>query len=481
VTVATNGRANAVLIAALCPPPLVAVRIAPPPATLVSGKVNDVNVPDVTITLYAPTVAFAVKVFDVAWPFAPVTSVSIVDAGVVANVALAPEAGAVKVTETPLTGLLLASVTVATNGLANAVLTVAVCPPPLVALRCAAAPAVLVKAKLAGVSPEIVAVTAYDPIVKLAVHVTEILPLTSVVPVIPESAQLAPVVGAANVTVSPLSGAPFEVTFATSGAAKAVLIAVLWPAPLAAVITMVGGAPAMLVKAKLAGVVAPEVVAVTEYDPVVELAVNAEDVATPFGPVVSVSVSVPLPKSPLAPADGARKVTEIPLAGTPLEVTVAESVPNEAPTTAVAVYPPTAVITMVGGGAAVFVKAKLAGAVAPDVVAVTEYDPVAESAVKTEDVTTPFEPVTSVSVTVPLLANVPLVPEAGAVKVTETPLAGVPLEVTVAESVPNEFRTTALAVYPVTGVIRIVGGGTAVLVKAKLADVVAPEVEAVTL
>jgi hypothetical protein len=43
-----------------------------------------------------------VKVDDVAMPFAPVTSVSVV--WPFANVPLAPELGAVKVTVTPLTG-----------------------------------------------------------------------------------------------------------------------------------------------------------------------------------------------------------------------------------------------------------------------------------------------------------------------------------------------------------------------------------------
>jgi hypothetical protein len=106
VTVATNGLANAVPTVALCPPPLVAARIDPPPTTLVSGKKTEANPADETATLYAPAVEFAVKIREVAWPFAPVTSGSIVDAGVVAKVALAPEAGAVKVTVTPLTGLL---------------------------------------------------------------------------------------------------------------------------------------------------------------------------------------------------------------------------------------------------------------------------------------------------------------------------------------------------------------------------------------
>ena len=92
------------------------------------------------------------KICEVAWPFAPVTSVSVAAGGVVPNVPLAPEAGAVKVTETPLTGL-PPFVTVATNGLANAVLIVALCPPPLVAVRVFAPPAVLVSGKLTEVNP----------------------------------------------------------------------------------------------------------------------------------------------------------------------------------------------------------------------------------------------------------------------------------------------------------------------------------------
>src|SRR5271166_2398086 len=88
---------------------------------------------------------------EVAWPFEPVTSVSVVDGGVVANRPLAPEAGAVKVTETPLTGL-PPFVTVATNGLANGVRTFVLCPPPLVAVRVPPELAVLVSAKLTEVN-----------------------------------------------------------------------------------------------------------------------------------------------------------------------------------------------------------------------------------------------------------------------------------------------------------------------------------------
>jgi hypothetical protein len=48
--------------------------------------------------------------------------VAVVEAVPLANVPLAPLAGAANVTTTPLTGLLLASVTVATRGAANAAL-----------------------------------------------------------------------------------------------------------------------------------------------------------------------------------------------------------------------------------------------------------------------------------------------------------------------------------------------------------------------
>lgn len=148
------------LTVALCPPPLVAVRVVAGAAVLVSAKLACVNVPDEATTSYNPTVEFAVKVFEVAWPFVPVTSISIVEGGVVANVPLTPEAGAVKVTETPLTGLPWASVAVATNGSANAVLTVALWPSPLVAVSVVATVAVLVKAKLADVvAPDVEAVT----------------------------------------------------------------------------------------------------------------------------------------------------------------------------------------------------------------------------------------------------------------------------------------------------------------------------------
>ncbi len=68
-----------------------------------------------------------------------------------AKVPLAPLAGAVNVTTTPLTGLFPASVTVATKGALNAVLIAVLWPEPLVTATFAGGPAKLDREKLAGV------------------------------------------------------------------------------------------------------------------------------------------------------------------------------------------------------------------------------------------------------------------------------------------------------------------------------------------
>jgi hypothetical protein len=77
-----------------------------------------------------------------------------------AKVPLAPLPGAVKVTVTPLTGLPPESLTVACSCVANAVLMVALCGVPAVAVMLAAAPARFVREKFAGeATPETEAVT----------------------------------------------------------------------------------------------------------------------------------------------------------------------------------------------------------------------------------------------------------------------------------------------------------------------------------
>jgi hypothetical protein len=229
VTVATRGAANAVLIAVLCGVPLVATTFAAAPTLFVNAKFADVAPVALATTLYGPpAVAFAVNVADVATPLAFVVAVFTPPA----NVPLAPLAGGVNVTTTPLTGLFPESVTVATRGAANAVLIVAFCPEPLVTATFAAAPVKFVKAKFADVAPVALATTLYGPpAVAFAVNAADVAtPLAFVVAVFtpPANVPLAPLAGGVNVTMTPLTGLlPASVTVATRGAAKAVLIVVL--------------------------------------------------------------------------------------------------------------------------------------------------------------------------------------------------------------------------------------------------------------
>lgn len=184
------------------------------------------------------------KIDDVATPLALVVSVSV--AVPFANVPLAPAAGAVKVTEAPVTGYWFASTTVTTNGAAKAVLTVASCRDPLVAVMDAAGPDEFVRLKLTvEITPPTEAVTVSAPIIPLAVYVLEVaVPVESVVSVSvvvpPSKVPLAPVAGAVKVTNAPLKGVLPNMTFATSGAANAVLTAAVCADPLATAIVSVG-------------------------------------------------------------------------------------------------------------------------------------------------------------------------------------------------------------------------------------------------
>lgn len=77
----------------------------------------------------------------------------------------------------------------------------------------------------------------------------------------------------------------------------------------------------------------------------------------------------------------------------------------------------------------------------------------------------PLEFVVSVSVAAAGdVANVPLAPEEGAVNVTDTPLAGDPLDVTVAcNCVPKAWPTAALCEDPAVAAMEMVGGGGVVV------------------
>ncbi len=98
----------------------------------------------------------AVNTADVATPLAFVVAVLTPPA----NIPLAPLAGGVNVTTTPLTALPPLSFTVATKGAANAVLMAALWGVPLVAATLAAGPGLSVRGKFADVAtPGTVAVT----------------------------------------------------------------------------------------------------------------------------------------------------------------------------------------------------------------------------------------------------------------------------------------------------------------------------------
>jgi hypothetical protein len=186
-----------------------------------------------------------VNVEEVALPFTSVVSVSVF-VTFDANVPDGAVAGAVKVTATPLTGLPKLSVTVATSGLAKAVLITALCGVPLVAASDAGGPAKFVRMKLADdVAPGTVPPTSAEPATVFAVKTDEVAtPLESVVSVsveVPVVAKvpLAPDNGAENVTVAPLTGFEPAITV-TCRFAYAVPTTALCGVPAVAVIVVSG-------------------------------------------------------------------------------------------------------------------------------------------------------------------------------------------------------------------------------------------------
>jgi hypothetical protein len=158
VTVACSGFVNAVPIRMFCGVPAVAAMFAGGRALLVRLKLTDPVTPAaLAVTRYGPPVVpLAVKGAEAT----PVLAVAIVIVAVpFENVPLAPVLGAVNVTCMPLSGLLLASVTLACNAVAKAVLIVALCEAPAVAAMFIAGPGLLVSEKFAAASVPVLAVT----------------------------------------------------------------------------------------------------------------------------------------------------------------------------------------------------------------------------------------------------------------------------------------------------------------------------------
>jgi hypothetical protein len=105
------------------------------------------------------------------------------------------------------------------------------------------------------------------------------------------------------------------VTVACNAVLKDVPTVVVWDEPAEA--EMLEALPAVLVRLKEAAVETPVALAVTLKAPALVLAVSAEAVATPLAFVVTATEVVPPLKVPLAPLEGAVKVTETPLTGLP--------------------------------------------------------------------------------------------------------------------------------------------------------------------
>jgi hypothetical protein len=201
------------------------------PLAFVKANVADGVTPDTAaVTLYEPTLLFAVNVVEVATPEALEVVTKVGDP---LKAPPGPELGAVNVTVTPDTAFPNASFTVATKGDVNAVLIFALWPEPLLVVIEAGPPGLLVSEKDAlPETPVVAATTAYEPTILLAVNATEATPDTLVVAEIvvtpPVNLPLAPLVGAVNVTVAPLMGLLFEsFTVADRRVAKAVLTVAL--------------------------------------------------------------------------------------------------------------------------------------------------------------------------------------------------------------------------------------------------------------
>lgn len=201
-----------------------------------------------------------------ATPLALVTTAAIALLAGAPKVPLDPLADAVNVTDTPLTGLPPESTTVAFKAVRKAALIVALCGVPAVAVTLAGGPARFVREKAAAVAtPPTAALTVYAPTVELAVNAGALAtPLELVVAVavapVPGAANvpLAPLAGAVNVTITPLNKFPPEsFTVTCKFVVKTELMATLCGVP--AVAATEAGAPAKLVKLKLAGPIVPAV------------------------------------------------------------------------------------------------------------------------------------------------------------------------------------------------------------------------------
>jgi hypothetical protein len=180
--------------------------------------------------------------------------------------------------------------------------------------------------------------------------------------------------------------------------------------------------------------------------------------------------------SVLAPLDGAVNVTLAPDTGLPkLSLTVAtRALPNDVFT--VVLWPEPDVTTILAAGPATFVSLKLAGVLTPLADAITLKVPDTVFAVSVS-LAWPVAPV----VTAVKIPSVPLAPLDGARNVTLAPDTALPkLSLTVAtKALPNEVLTVAF--WPEPDVTVMLAAAPATFVSVKLAGVLTPLADAMTL
>ena len=184
----------------------------------------------------------------------------------------------------------------------------------------------------------------------------------------PANVPLAPLPGAVNVTVTPLTRLPpASLTVAWNCVVKAAPTVALCGVP--AVAAMLAAAPVKFVMEKFAGEATPETLAVTVYEPAVLFAVKTAEIATPEAFVTA--VFTPPANVPLAPLPGAANVTVTPFTGLfPESVTVTWSCAAKA-VLMVALCGVPAVAVIFAGGLPKFVREKLAAPLTPEAEAVT--------------------------------------------------------------------------------------------------------------
>jgi hypothetical protein len=183
-----------------------------------------------------------------------------------AKVPLGPEAGAVKVTLTPESGLLPESSTTACSATGNAVCTAADCPLPADTAIEAGTPVLVSEKTTALVRAVALALTLNAPLVEFAVNTGAVATpfefvVTDTLEAAPGKVPLAPWVGAVNFTET--FGTGFEPASRTNTCkgAKAVRTAVDWPLPALAEAEATG--PGLLVREKTAELDTPTTVALT--------------------------------------------------------------------------------------------------------------------------------------------------------------------------------------------------------------------------